>query len=84
VPRSGSEMTLRETFGFNALAAFQTLDAMELPREIAHQTGDWTLDIHHPGGIGEILHVADGGSWLRGIIVDTNIDTSEVQLVAIA
>jgi hypothetical protein len=83
-PRTGSEITLRETFSFNALAAFQTLDAMELPREIARQTGDWTLDIHHPGGVGEILHVADGGSWLRGIIMNTNIDTSEVQLVAIA
>jgi hypothetical protein len=83
-PRTGSEMTLRETFSFNARAIFQALAAMELPGQMPHTAEHWTLDIHHPGGVGEILHVADGGSWLRGIIVDTNIDTSEVQFVAIA
>jgi hypothetical protein len=83
-PRTGSEMTLRETFSFNARAIFQALAAMELPGQMPHTAEHWALDIHHPGGVGEILHVADGGSWLRGIIVDTNIDTSEVQFVAIA
>jgi len=88
-PRTGGEITLRETFSFNARGAFQALDAMELPGQIPHTAQHWTLDIHHPGGVGEILHVADGGSWLRGVIVDTDIDTvssidtSEVQFVAI-
>jgi len=83
-PRTGSETTLRETFSFNARATFQALASMELPKENLHTAQDQALDIHHPGGIGEILHVADGGSWLRGIIKEVNIDTSEVQFVAIA
>jgi hypothetical protein len=83
-PRTGSEITLHESFSFNARATFQALAAMELPEPGLLTTGGGTVEIHHPGGIGEILHVADGGSWLRGIIVETNIDTSEVQFVAIA
>jgi hypothetical protein len=83
-PRTGSEMTLRETFSFNARATFQALAAMELPEPSLLTAAGGTVEIHHPGGIGEILHVADGGSWLRGNIVEPNIDTSEVQFVAIA
>ncbi len=29
-----------------------------------------SLQLHHPGGLGEILLVADGGSWLRGVILE--------------
>ncbi len=83
-PRTGSAMTLRETFSFDAHATFQALAAMELPEQNPPSQGSWTLEIHHPGGVGEILQVADGGSWLRGIIADTDNDTSEVQFVAIA
>ena len=83
-PRTGAERLLRENFDFDARAAFQALAAMELPADSSGATGGWTLEIDHPGGIGEILHVADGGSWLRGVIRETDIDTSEVQFVALA
>ncbi len=83
-PRSGSEHTMRQDFGFPARAAFSALSAMELPGEPTQHNGEETLEIHHPGGIGDILHVADGGSWLRGIITDQADKASEVQYVAIA
>ena len=91
-PRTGGEHSLQETFSFNAAASFKGLAAMEIPMQAWTDTQDWTLDIHHPGGVGEILHVADGGSWLRGVIqetdiganIGTDIGTTEVQLVAIA
>ncbi|MEH6635896.1 MAG: radical SAM protein [Halioglobus sp.] len=83
-PRVGGEHALRETFDFNAQATFQALAAMELPADTAELSGDWTVDIQHPGGVGEILHVADGGSWLRGVIQENQFDTSEVRLVALA
>ena len=83
-PRVGGEHALRETFDFNAQATFQALAAMELPADTAELSGDWTVDIQHPGGVGEILHVADGGSWLRGVIQENQFDTSEIRLVALA
>ena len=83
-PRTGGEMSLRETFNFNAREAFQSLAAMEPPDITPDTTSDWTLDIHHPGGVGEILHVADGGSWLRGVIQETPVGSSDIQYVAIA
>ena len=30
----------------------------------------WALTIKHPGGVGDILLDADGGSWLRGVIAE--------------
>jgi hypothetical protein len=83
-PRSGSEHAMRQDFDFPAHATFRALSAMELPGEAAQYDGGETLEIHHPGGIGDILHVADGGSWLRGIITDQADKASEVQTVAIA
>ena len=83
-PRTGGEISLRETFNFNARKAFQSLAAMESPEITPDTTSNWTLDIHHPGGVGEILHVADGGSWLRGVIQETPVDSSDIQYVAIA
>jgi hypothetical protein len=57
---------------------------MELPLEQESGTAPQTLDIEHPGGLGDILRVADGGSWLRGVIRDPQISASDVQYVAIA
>jgi radical SAM superfamily enzyme YgiQ (UPF0313 family) len=67
-PRSGDEHQLRTRFSFDAHAVQRALAAMELPTADAQQPADWTLGIHHPGGVGEILQGADGGSWLSGAI----------------
>ena len=65
-PRMGGELTEQVAFDFDAQAVFDALAAMELPL----QDYDTAVDvmIRHPGGVGEILHDADGGSWLRGVI----------------
>jgi hypothetical protein len=34
--------------------------------------------------VGEILHVADGGSWLRGVIEGVMEPPSDLEFVAIA
>jgi hypothetical protein len=83
-PRIGKEHTLQESFNFDAQALFDALSAMELADSKPTANTRWTLEIRHPGGVGEILHVADGGSWLRGVIQESDIDASEVQFVAIA
>jgi hypothetical protein len=65
-PRMGGELTEQVAFDFDAQAVFDALAAMELPlRDYDTAVG---VMIRHPGGVGEILHDADGGSWLRGVI----------------
>ena len=65
-PRMGGELTEQVAFDFDAQAVFDALAAMDLPP----QDSDTAVGvmIRHPGGVGEILHDADGGSWLRGVI----------------
>ena len=65
-PRMGGELTEQVAFDFDAQAVFEALAAMDLPP----QDSDTAVGvmIRHPGGVGEILHDADGGSWLRGVI----------------
>jgi hypothetical protein len=42
---------------------------MELPADATLEESSCLLDIFHPGGVGDILLGADGGSWLSGIII---------------
>ncbi len=69
-PREGPETRHYATFDFDALAAYEALAAMELPALKSEGGRTWPLQIQHPGGVGDILVVADGGSWLRGVIVE--------------
>ncbi len=65
-PREGGETEIEVTLDFDARALERSLAAMELP---PRECGDGVrLRVRHPGGVGEILHDADGGSWLRGVI----------------
>ncbi|MEM9254268.1 MAG: radical SAM protein [Pseudomonadota bacterium] len=84
-PRVGGEAQFQQAFSFDARAAFDALAAMELPPK-ARGPVTQTLDIQHPGGVGDILTVADGGSWLRGVIIDPHEQASapHVQVVEIA
>jgi radical SAM superfamily enzyme YgiQ (UPF0313 family) len=67
-PRTGGEHDLEADFGFDARGLHRALAAMELPAAGAHSADSQVLEIHHPGGVGEILQSADGGSWLAGSI----------------
>lgn len=75
-PRTGGEQTLHCHFDFDASATFHALSAMELPKQAERPRKDIQLTIKHPGGIGEILFVADGGSWLKGVIDSSASETS--------
>lgn len=92
-PREGEEHSLPVDFGFDALAAHRALTAMELPAPAENNTPQQALKIHHPGGVGEILLSADGGSWLGGSIEEPAVNNhpahelekpSELAFVAIA
>ncbi|MBE9537501.1 MAG: radical SAM protein, partial [Proteobacteria bacterium] len=77
-PRTGSEHTLQCEFNFDAGSTFDALSAMEQPTGpdslAAKKDGKrWQLTIKHPGGVGDILLVADGGSWLCGKISDGSL-----------
>jgi hypothetical protein len=68
-PRTGSETTETTVFDFDADAACRQLGAMEIPAASYFEAGPQQLQLHHPGGVGDILKDADGGSWLRGEIL---------------
>lgn len=83
-PRYGEQQLLERRFDFDAAAYLKALEAMELPP--AGDSDGGLLRIQHPGGLGEILKVADGGSWLRGqpLQAEPAAATSDVQIVALA
>jgi len=79
-PRQGGECELRAEFDFDARAVHRALAAMELPPPAAPAT-PVTLNIFHPGGVGDILLGADGGSWLAGAITAPAADSREPAVV---
>lgn len=83
-PREGGETTLRAHFDFEAARLQRALASMELPPATPPRDLSCQLDIFHPGGVGDILLGADGGSWLSGAIVnpDTTIHRSTSAKVA--
>jgi Radical SAM superfamily len=87
-PRYGEEHQLEITLDRGARELHDALHAMELPDYSVRQETAHTLQIRHPGGLGEILQVADGGSWLRGVVSrwlpPVSDSESAVQYVAIA
>ena len=87
-PRRGDEQTSQQTFSFDVNAVFEALAAMELPAASAYLPHSRTVTIHHPGGVGDILHCADGGSWLGGkilpIVAELDESAAELKMVAIA
>ncbi|MCB1731402.1 MAG: cobalamin-dependent protein [Halieaceae bacterium] len=85
-PREGGETTLQEQFGFDAVGLHRALASMELPPPAPLDDRPCLLDIFHPGGVGDILLGADGGSWLSGSIVNPAPATAEpaTEIVSVA
>ncbi len=83
-PRRGAEHTLHCEFNFDAASSFRALSSMEQPNDPEKSAAingsnnaasngskdgnNWRLTVEHPGGVGDILFDADGGSWLQGVI----------------
>jgi radical SAM superfamily enzyme YgiQ (UPF0313 family) len=83
-PRSGGEHVLERDFDFDAAGTYRALSSMALPACHGPRSSGQRLQIRHPGGLGEILQVADGGSWLRGVIEGLPEIPSDIEYVAIA
>ncbi len=79
-PRQGREQVLESNFEFDALLYLRCLESMELPPREAGPALPQTLRVRHPGGLGEILTVADGGSLLRGMVQEDRPDPATPQL----
>ena len=80
-PRTGTETSLIADFNFDADAVYEALGNMELPNDDCFAATAIQLRIQHPGGVGDILFDADGGSWLRGEIIER---VDQIDYVAIA
>ncbi len=65
-PRSGQRITIERNFDFDAPQVLRSLDAMEAPDVQAFNTVAKSVTIDVPGGLGTVLTVADGGSWISG------------------
>ena len=64
-PRTGQECRISAEFDYDAAAVERSLAAMEMPGPsllASAPTSRPPIIVHHPGGVGEILHDADGGS----------------------
>jgi hypothetical protein len=80
-PRTGTETSLTAEFNFDAGSVYDALSNMELPADNCFAATAIRLRIQHPGGVGDILLDADGGSWLRGEITE---QLDQIGFVAIA
>lgn len=70
-PRVGRAHTLEKTFDFPADRVAFHLNRMELPSEACFAPRPTTVQIRHPGGVGDVLKDPDGGSWFRGQLLSS-------------
>jgi radical SAM superfamily enzyme YgiQ (UPF0313 family) len=64
-PHVGATRQISMAFDFDANAVMDVLEGMELPQDklFAHQPTE--IDIHIPGGVGDIIKDPDGGVWVH-------------------
>jgi tRNA A37 methylthiotransferase MiaB len=67
-PRMGDPVSVRAELDFDVTAVTATLDAMELPETKDFFGQPQAVQVSHPGGLGSVVLVADGGSWIKGAI----------------
>ncbi len=69
-PRVGPGRKIDFEFDFDAAAASYHLERMELPLDENFEAFECKLSVDHPGHVGEVLMDPDGGSWMRGKLLD--------------
>ena len=70
-PRVGDSHRETHHFSFAADEIVETLKALDLPGDALFEEGDSVaIEIHHPGGAGNLLADPDGGEWMRGNFVE--------------
>ena len=69
-PRAGAPATITARFGFAADRVADALARMDLPAAADQaRSPTATLEIHHPGRVGEILQDPDGAEWMKGRVL---------------
>lgn len=79
-PRYGQRQQFKLALEFDGKAVCQQLDAMELPDAVLFNSRAESLLISTPGGVGEFLMSADGGSWVKGEIVEAHAYADTLQV----
>ena len=76
-PRFGERQTNTLALNFDANTVTARLEAMELPTEEHFREQACTISVTTPGGVGDFLKDPDGGSWMKGEIVDDAASAAE-------
>jgi tRNA A37 methylthiotransferase MiaB len=71
-PKAGPGGIRETSFDFDAVTASHFLGRMELPSPECFATVETSIAIRHVGHVGEVLVDPDGGSWMRGIAVESS------------
>lgn len=79
-PRYGTQQQFELALEFDGKAVCQQLDAMEVPASVLFHSPAQPLVVSTPGGVGEFLTSADGGSWVKGEIVGARPAKSAIEL----
>jgi hypothetical protein len=69
-PRYGEKIRCNRQFDFNVDGVIEALDAMDLPAPANFSRYSQHKSIEVPGGAGVFLKGPDGGSWMRGRLVE--------------
>jgi hypothetical protein len=70
-PRVGPSVIERRSFHFDAPSVEHELARMRLPAEGSFAPAHSAFNVSHPAGAGEVLKDPDGGSWMKGRILET-------------
>ncbi len=64
-PHTGATRDVTAYFSFDANKIIDTLECMELPSPDSFDNQPTEIDIHIPGGVGDIIKDPDGGVWIH-------------------
>ena len=81
-PRYGQRQQLDLALDFDGKQLKKLLEAMELPSfdDFEHQPQHLSVSI--PGGVGDFLKDPDGGSWMRGELIEDESSTQFINAAA--
>lgn len=80
-PRYGNKDQQWVDFEFDANSWRKSLEAMELPIR-QNASAPQRLLVETPGGVGDFLKDPDGGSWLKGKIIEQDVAAEVVKITA--
>ncbi len=70
-PRYGKRQIIELELEFDGHFVKQQLEAMELPCQQTLNARSRSLRVSVPGGVGDFLKDPDGGSWMRGELIES-------------